>query len=79
MIKIGLQSKCQSAIHKTNAGKKEKPGAEVEGCEATILPNYFPSSPWHYFLIRVINSREMGKKSPPFVSIPEWGKGKEAG
>lgn len=21
----------------------------------------------------------MGKKSPPFVSIPEWGKGKEAG
>ena len=59
-------------------GKKEKPGGEVEGREATILPNYFPSSPWHRFLIRVINSRD-GKKSPPFVSIPEWGKGKEAG
>lgn len=56
-------------------GKKEKPGGEVEGREATILPNYFPSSPWHRFLIRVINSRD-GKKVPSLCVYPRVGEGK---
>lgn len=41
VVKTELQ---RGMMHTTpTPGKREKPGGEGEGCEATVLPNYFPS------------------------------------